>query len=75
MKILCIRKTIKIIIFQARSLEEKRHWTLELKRVILENYSVDIPSHARQLVMELGQTQHSGSYRNLVLKGSNKTTN
>ncbi|XP_065226790.1 rhoGEF domain-containing protein gxcJ isoform X2 [Planococcus citri] len=43
----------------ARSLEEKRHWTLELKRVILENYNVDIPSHARQLVMELGQIQQT----------------
>ncbi|XP_065344779.1 uncharacterized protein LOC135942550 isoform X2 [Cloeon dipterum] len=41
--------------FQARSLEQKREWTQQLKRVILENYSVAIPNHARQLVMQLGQ--------------------
>ncbi|XP_021944470.2 uncharacterized protein LOC110842908 isoform X1 [Folsomia candida] len=40
---------------QARNLEQKREWTLLLKRVILENYHAVIPSHARQLVMELGQ--------------------
>ncbi|XP_063229434.1 uncharacterized protein LOC134534785 isoform X2 [Bacillus rossius redtenbacheri] len=42
---------------QARNLEQKREWTLQLKRVILENYNVVIPSHARQLVMELGQSR------------------
>ncbi|RVE44966.1 hypothetical protein evm_010391 [Chilo suppressalis] len=35
----------------------KREWTLLLKRVILENYNAVIPSHARQLVMELGQNK------------------
>ncbi|XP_076314992.1 uncharacterized protein LOC143227427 [Tachypleus tridentatus] len=43
--------------FQARNLEQKREWCLELKRVILENYNAVIPSHARQLVMELGQNK------------------
>ncbi|KAF6214783.1 hypothetical protein GE061_009526 [Apolygus lucorum] len=42
---------------QARSFEQKREWTLQLKRVILENYNAVIPSHARQLVMELGQNR------------------
>ncbi|XP_046676211.1 uncharacterized protein LOC124364634 isoform X2 [Homalodisca vitripennis] len=42
---------------QARNLEQKREWTLQLKRVILENYNAVIPSHARQLVMQLGQNR------------------
>ncbi|XP_076230784.1 uncharacterized protein LOC143176975 isoform X2 [Calliopsis andreniformis] len=42
---------------QARNLEQKREWTLQIKRVILENYNAVIPSHARQLVLQLGQTQ------------------
>ncbi|XP_061380954.1 uncharacterized protein LOC116775800 isoform X2 [Danaus plexippus] len=42
---------------QARSARHKREWTLLLKRVILENYNAVIPSHARQLVMELGQNK------------------
>jgi hypothetical protein len=58
--------------FQARNLEQKREWCLLLKRVILENYNVVIPSHAKQIVMELGQSihrdnekGHSGSKRTL----------
>lgn len=42
---------------QARSARHKREWTLLIKRVILENYNAVIPSHARQLVMELGQNK------------------
>ncbi|XP_054282054.1 uncharacterized protein LOC128999515 isoform X2 [Macrosteles quadrilineatus] len=42
---------------QARNLEQKREWSLQLKRVILENYNAVIPSHARQLVMQLGQNR------------------
>ncbi|CAL7939051.1 unnamed protein product [Xylocopa violacea] len=42
---------------QARNLEQKREWTLQIKRVILENYKAAIPLHARQLVLQLGQTQ------------------
>nr|XP_034181854.1 uncharacterized protein LOC117605088 isoform X2 [Osmia lignaria] len=42
---------------QARNLEQKREWTLLIKRVILENYNAEIPLHARQLVLQLGQTQ------------------
>lgn len=58
--------------FQARNLEQKREWCLLLKRVIIENYNVVIPSHAKQIVMELGQTiysenekSHRGSKRTL----------
>ncbi|XP_018332639.1 uncharacterized protein LOC108742103 [Agrilus planipennis] len=40
---------------RARSALQKREWTLQLKRAILENYNAAIPSHARQLVMQLGQ--------------------
>lgn len=40
---------------RARSPQHKREWTLQIKRVILENYSAVIPNHARQLVMQLGQ--------------------
>lgn len=48
---------------RARSPQNKREWTLQLKRVILENYSAVIPSHARQLVMQLGQNlQNDGMY-------------
>lgn len=47
--------------FQARNVEQKREWCLQLKRVILENYNAVIPSHARQLVMELGQSKQEGS--------------
>ncbi|KAG1682241.1 Pleckstrin y domain-containing family G member 1 [Nymphon striatum] len=42
---------------QARTVDQKREWSLQLKRVILENYNAVIPSHARQLVMELGQSK------------------
>lgn len=47
---------------QAKNLEQKREWTLQLKRVILENYDAVIPSHARQLVMELGQNGSHGTF-------------
>lgn len=43
------------VTLRAKNLEHKREWTLQLKRVILENYNAVIPSHARQLVMQLGQ--------------------
>lgn len=51
------------VTLRAKSLEHKREWTLQLKRVILENYNAVIPSHARQLVMQLGQEVNmAGSY-------------
>lgn len=46
---------------QARNLEQKREWTLQIKSVILENYNAVIPSHARQLVLQLGQRQSEGN--------------
>ncbi|XP_050452368.1 uncharacterized protein LOC126851981 isoform X2 [Cataglyphis hispanica] len=55
---------------QARNLEQKREWTLQIKRVILENYNAVIPSHARQLVLQLGQTQQEDDA--LADKGSAK---
>ncbi|KAG5319199.1 PKHG1 protein, partial [Pseudoatta argentina] len=56
---------------QARNLEQKREWTLQIKRVILENYNAVIPSHARQLVLQLGQTQQEADDA-LTDKGSAK---
>ncbi|XP_054169209.1 uncharacterized protein LOC128966386 [Oppia nitens] len=47
--------------FQARNMEHKREWCLLIKRVILENYDVVIPSHAKQIVMQLGQTANGQS--------------
>ncbi|XP_063911030.1 uncharacterized protein LOC135128111 isoform X2 [Zophobas morio] len=43
------------VTLRARSPQNKREWTLQIKRVILENYSAVIPNHARQLVLQLGQ--------------------
>ncbi|XP_064484078.1 uncharacterized protein LOC135396814 isoform X2 [Ornithodoros turicata] len=43
--------------FQARNIEQKREWCLQLKRVIIESFSAVIPSHAKQLVLELGQSK------------------
>ncbi|RWS13044.1 uncharacterized protein B4U79_13565 [Dinothrombium tinctorium] len=56
--------------FQARNLDQKREWCLQLKRVILENYNAVIPSHAKQIVLELGQSSqeeniHSSGKRTL----------
>lgn len=48
-----------LFVLQARNLEQKREWTLQLKRVILENYDAVIPHHARQLVLQLGQERCS----------------
>ncbi|XP_011629628.1 uncharacterized protein LOC105422086 isoform X2 [Pogonomyrmex barbatus] len=56
--------------FQARNLEQKREWTLQIKNVILENFDAVIPSHARQLVLQLGQTQQEDDA--LADKGSAK---
>lgn len=37
---------------------------LFVSQVILENYNAVIPSHARQLVMELGQNKTDGKLSN-----------
>ena len=43
-------------------MEQKREWTLQLKRVILENYDAVIPHHARQLVLQLGSNSHHNDH-------------
>lgn len=48
---------------KARSPQHKREWTLQIKRVILENYTAVIPNHARQLVLQLGQDLHETGKR------------
>lgn len=53
-------KHLEFFFFKCRNLDQKREWTLQLKRVILENYNATIPAHARQLVMELGQAKSNG---------------
>ncbi|XP_053208182.1 putative uncharacterized protein DDB_G0277255 isoform X2 [Panonychus citri] len=40
--------------FQSRNLDHKREWCLQLKRLMLENYPMPIPSNAKQIVMKLG---------------------
>jgi len=39
---------------KARSLEQKRLWCNQIKKVILDNYSAVIPDKAKELVMMLG---------------------
>lgn len=53
---------------QARTAEQKREWTLQIKRVILENYNAVIPSHARELVMGLGQNRAQGNIYDLPIR-------
>lgn len=63
------------VTLRAKSLEHKREWTLQLKRVILENYNAVIPSHARQLVMQLGQDVNiTSKYYYSIMVGSVVTT-
>ncbi|XP_044008468.1 putative uncharacterized protein DDB_G0282133 isoform X2 [Aphidius gifuensis] len=44
---------------QARNTEQKREWTLQIKRVMLENYNAVIPVHAQELVLQIGQNQNN----------------
>ena len=44
-------------LFQARSLEQKRTWCYEVKRLMLENYNAIIPDKAKELVMKLGKSK------------------
>ncbi|XP_057324342.1 putative uncharacterized protein DDB_G0282133 isoform X1 [Microplitis mediator] len=57
---------------QARNLEQKREWTLQIKRVMLENYNAVIPIHARQLVLQLGQSQQDDENNSVSDRGSAK---
>lgn len=65
---------------KARSPQHKREWTLQIKRVILENYTAVIPNHARQLVLQLGQDlnetgkKHPYACRILQYKTSQSTS-
>ena len=45
---------------QAKSLEQKRYWCLEIKHLILENYNAVIPAKAKELVMMLGKSKEEG---------------
>ena len=47
--------------FQAKSLDQKREWCLLLKNVILESYHQQIPTHAKQIVLGLGQKASQGT--------------
>lgn len=52
---------------KARSPQHKREWTLQIKRVILENYTAVIPNHARQLVLQLGQDLNENGKENQII--------
>ncbi|KAK7104177.1 uncharacterized protein [Littorina saxatilis] len=46
---------------QARSMEQKRRWCQEIKRLLLESYKGRIPDNVKSLVMELGRN-HDNDY-------------
>ncbi|XP_074657929.1 uncharacterized protein LOC141910927 isoform X2 [Tubulanus polymorphus] len=48
---------------QAKTLDQKRRWCQEIKRLILENYNAIIPDKAKKLVMMLGDID--GDNRNM----------
>lgn len=64
-----IRSFRLVLSGQARSLEQKREWCLQLKRAIMESFSAVIPSHAKQLVLELGQTKSQSRCPPLAVLG------
>lgn len=47
--------------FQAKNLDRKRDWCLQLKEVIIKSYKNQIPNHVRQILMDL--THKSGSIK------------
>jgi len=55
---------------QSKSLDQKRLWCQQMKRVILDNYIVTIPDKAKQLVMMLGKSREEGatSYISVIIK-------
>jgi len=42
------------IAWKARSLDQKRLWCKQIKKIILDNYNAVIPDKAKELVMMLG---------------------
>ena len=42
---------------QAKTLEQKRRWCQDIKKLILENYNAVIPDKAKELVMMLGKSK------------------
>lgn len=39
--------------FQARNMDKKRDWCLQMKEVIIKSFEVKIPIHVRELLMSL----------------------
>lgn len=39
--------------FQAKNLDKKRDWCLQMKEVIIKSFEVEIPVHVRDIVMSL----------------------
>lgn len=39
--------------FQARNMEKKRDWCLQMKEVMIKSYEVKIPMHVRDILMSL----------------------
>ncbi|XP_035670436.1 pleckstrin homology domain-containing family G member 1-like isoform X4 [Branchiostoma floridae] len=65
--------------FQAKTLEQKRLWTKQLKTLILENLNAVIPTSARKAIMELGNErpyhpahEERGEKRRTERRDSNK---
>lgn len=46
---------------QARTLDQKRHWCQEIKRLILENYHRAIPEKAKHIVMNMNELIEAGT--------------
>lgn len=44
-------------VFQARNGEQKSQWTQELKRLMLEHFSAEIPTRAKEILMTLPSTK------------------
>ncbi|XP_078000984.1 uncharacterized protein LOC144453544 isoform X2 [Glandiceps talaboti] len=48
-------------VIQARSMEQKRLWTHELKRLIIENHPSVVPIHAKQVILDQDRDRYYAS--------------
>nr|XP_006812308.1 PREDICTED: dentin sialophosphoprotein-like [Saccoglossus kowalevskii] len=54
-------------IIQSRCMEQKRRWTHQLKRLIIENHPSVVPMHAKQVILDQDRDKHYGSDDSLDL--------
>lgn len=45
--------------FQAKNLDKKREWCLQMKEVIIKSFEVKIPIHVKDILMSLTKTSSS----------------